>query len=409
MTFSCLYLSTTRHQRSLFILFLSSMEKTLGFLFGLYFFVIQVVIIGFMFQLSQLYVLAIINFVVLGILSLIARRVDREPKEHKWHKEETEKKTHHHENKEAVAPAHVYEAAGKKKKNNSSLIPFVISLIAAIVLYSISSGADLGVRILLISLGASILFWILTIIWRAHRKGFNRLFGTWLYRVLVLIGILVVGYQYFARNIGKAQSILTYLGQQISSMHLTKTPQTLSWDLDETFYLKEEGTVLDMWATTGDSPTAQLNEIISWTTENINPVVTWAGEETLSAPVISPETTLPSRVWTSLRMIDVLKYLLTTYNIPLVNTKDVRFSTVATTSTDYPYMRTAYAQKLIWSSTSSTKYTLCDTYIVMKGILEKWDVSYSKATVMQKYRDYAQTNNKLNGCEKGKVVKTGNL
>jgi hypothetical protein len=59
------------------------MEKTLGFLFGLYFFVIQVVIIGFMFQLSQLYVLAIINFVVLGILSLIARRVDREPKEHK--------------------------------------------------------------------------------------------------------------------------------------------------------------------------------------------------------------------------------------------------------------------------------------------------------------------------------------
>ena len=108
------------------------------------------------------------------------------------------------------------------------MIPFVISLIAAIVLYSISSGADLGVRILLISLGASILFWILTIIWRAHRKGFNRLFGTWLYRVLVLIGILVVGYQYFARNIGKAQSILTYLGQQISSMHLTKTPQTLS-------------------------------------------------------------------------------------------------------------------------------------------------------------------------------------
>ena len=38
---------------------------------------------AFMFQLSQLYVLAIINFVVLGILSLIARRVDREPKEHK--------------------------------------------------------------------------------------------------------------------------------------------------------------------------------------------------------------------------------------------------------------------------------------------------------------------------------------
>jgi ABC-type nickel/cobalt efflux system permease component RcnA len=202
------------------------MKKTLGFLFGLYFFVIQVVVIGFMFQLSQLYTLAIINFIVLGILALIARRGDKHDdheKHHHEHKEEHKeevKKPHHHENKEAVAPTHLYEPAGKKKTGNSSLIPFVISLIAAIILYSISSGADLGVRILLISLGASILFWILTIIWRAHRKGFNRLFGTRLYRVLVVIGIVIVGFQYFGRNIGKAQSIFTYLGQEITSMRL---------------------------------------------------------------------------------------------------------------------------------------------------------------------------------------------
>ena len=105
-------------------------------------------------------------------------------------------------------------------------------------------------------------------------------------------------------------------------------------------------------------------------------------------------------------MIDVLKYLFTTYNIPLVTTKDIKLTNVATTSPEYPYMRTAYAQKLIGSSTSATKFMFCDTYIVMKGILEKRDVSYSKATVMQKYRDYAQTNSKLNGCEKGKVLKT---
>jgi hypothetical protein len=45
----------------------------------------------------------------------------------------------------------------------------------------------------------------------------------------------------------------------------------------------------------------------------------------------------------------------------------------------------------------------------MKGILEKWPVTYTKATVMQKYRDYAVANDKLNGCEQGKVAKDSNL
>ena len=153
------------------------MKKTLGFLFGLYFFVIQVVLIGFMFQLPLLYTLALINLAALGILGLIARRMDRhEHPDHEKHHEHKEahkeevKKPHHHENKEAVAPAHLYEPAGKKKTGNSSLIPFVVSLIAAVVLYGLSNGADFGVRILLSSVGASILFWILTIIWKAHRK-----------------------------------------------------------------------------------------------------------------------------------------------------------------------------------------------------------------------------------------------
>lgn len=383
------------------------MKKTLGFLFGLYFFVIQVVIIGFMFQLSQLYTLAIINFVVLGILSLIARRGDHEPKEHKWHKEESEKKVHHNEHKEAVAPAHLYESAGKKKTGNSSLIPFVVSLISAIIFYGISSGAALGVRIVLFSLGASILFWILTILWKAHRKWFNRLFGVWMYRVLIVIGILVVIYQYLDQE----KPLLTYIGQEVTNIHLDGKGETLSWDQDEQFYLDEEWTVLDGWVTTWDSPTVQLDQIISGAAQETPAVITGTTQETPPVVTQTEETSpaLPPRVGASQRMIDVLKHLISTYNISLVTTKDVRFTNVATTSPDYPYMRTAYAQKLIWSSTSATKFMFCDTYIVMKGILEKRDVSYSKATVMQKYRDYAQTNNKLNGCEKGKVVKTGNL
>ena len=72
-------------------------------------------------------------------------------------------------------------------------------------------------------------------------------------------------------------------------------------------------------------------------------------------------------------------------------------------------MRTAYAQKLIGASTSTDNLALCDTYIVMKGMLEKWNVQYTAANVMSKYRSYAEANNKLNGCVKGAVLKDTNL
>jgi hypothetical protein len=64
---------------------------------------------------------------------------------------------------------------------------------------------------------------------------------------------------------------------------------------------------------------------------------------------------------------------------------------------------------MIGSSTNPTKLALCDTYMVMKGILEKRPVTYTKTNVLQKYRDYASTNDKLNGCVQGKVLKESNL
>jgi hypothetical protein len=108
-------------------------------------------------------------------------------------------------------------------------------------------------------------------------------------------------------------------------------------------------------------------------------------------------------------MGEMIQDLLTDHSIPLVTTKDVKFTYVSYSNALYPYFRTAYAKTLIGSSTSPEKLALCNTLIVMKGILEKWPVTYTKTTVMQKYRDYAVANDKLNGCEKGKVVKDSNL
>jgi hypothetical protein len=45
----------------------------------------------------------------------------------------------------------------------------------------------------------------------------------------------------------------------------------------------------------------------------------------------------------------------------------------------------------------------------MKGLLEKWDIVYTSATVMQKFRDYAKAQGVLNGCEQGKVLTDTNL
>ena len=108
-------------------------------------------------------------------------------------------------------------------------------------------------------------------------------------------------------------------------------------------------------------------------------------------------------------MGEMIQAIITKYNIPLITKQDVTFTNISFSNPLYPYFRTAYAKTLIGTTTSPVKLALCDTYIVMKGILEKWDVTYTKANVMQQYRNYATANDKLNGCVQGKVIKDTNL
>ena len=108
-------------------------------------------------------------------------------------------------------------------------------------------------------------------------------------------------------------------------------------------------------------------------------------------------------------MIDMLKHLIDANNIPLITTKDVRFVYMAQSDTDYPYFRTAYAKALIGSTTNPTKFALCKSYITMKGMLENWNVAYTKVNVLTQFRNYAEANDKLNGCEWNAVLKEGNL
>lgn len=107
--------------------------------------------------------------------------------------------------------------------------------------------------------------------------------------------------------------------------------------------------------------------------------------------------------------MDAIIYLLKKYDIPLVTTQNVRFTYVSTNNPYYNEWRTAYANKLIGSTTNPSKYIICDSYIVMKGLLEKWGVSYTAKTALTNFWAEAVRRDALNGCEKGKIVTDVNL
>jgi hypothetical protein len=64
--------------------------------------------------------------------------------------------------------------------------------------------------------------------------------------------------------------------------------------------------------------------------------------------------------------MDAILYLIKKYNIPLVTKTDIHFTYVTTKNPYYNEWRTAYANKLIGTTTNPSKYIVCESYIVMK-------------------------------------------
>lgn len=69
-------------------------------------------------------------------------------------------------------------------------------------------------------------------------------------------------------------------------------------------------------------------------------------------------------------ILEAIKHLVETYEIPLSTSKNVKFTHIATTNPDYPYMKTALEKKMVGANTSPTMQVSCEVYIVMKGIVE---------------------------------------
>lgn len=107
-------------------------------------------------------------------------------------------------------------------------------------------------------------------------------------------------------------------------------------------------------------------------------------------------------------LMDVLIYVMNHYTVPLSVKKDITFLYVTPKNPYYPQFRTAYDMKFIGKNANPSKQVLCQTYMVMKWLLEEWEVS-DAFDIPTAYRNAAKAKWLLNGCKRNFYVKNVNL
>ena len=90
-------------------------------------------------------------------------------------------------------------------------------------------------------------------------------------------------------------------------------------------------------------------------------------------------------------------------NEKLSTKTDLTFSFIWKSNPDYAYYKTAYEKKMIWKDLQPTKNLMCETYVVMKGLVEEWNV-WTYSDIKQAYWAYAKNNWLLPNCQYGKYV-----
>lgn len=374
------------------------MKKNLFLLFSIYFFVLQPLIIGVLRWQANFFRLGAINLIAIILIGLLYNTVEGEKKE-----------THEHEKKpettkEAAVSFHDhFRAVVKERKKKSELVfPTVISLIVAIIMFFIfqytTKGAAIEVILLFALVLGCIVFILLTLIFK-HRihKWFWALLGTKIYIILLLVSLVLVAYDYYQVHKDLNASLQDYVAQNF--LWEERIPI-------DGYVFTGEWTILGtgLWNTTGIQEIS--SDVFSGMTENSDiqdetGTVLWTSIETGSTTPtdIVTDTTIGNQ-----KIMDAVIYLLKKYDIPLITKYDISFTYVSFKNPYYHEWRTAYANKMIGTTTNPSKYIVCESYIVMKGLLEKWNVQYTASTVLSKFRAEAVRRDELNGCVKGKIV-----
>jgi len=377
------------------------MKKNLFLLFSIYFFVLQPLIIGILRWQANFFRLWAINLLAIILIALLYSTRE-------WWGEKEE--AHHHEKKpEPVNEAKVsfhehFRAVVKERKKKTELpLPSIISFLVVIFCFFMFPYTSVSLAVIILF---SIIIWllvfiILTLLFK-HRitKGFRSLIGTRIYLILLLCSIVFTWYDYYQAYTDYQASIEDYFGQNF--LLQDKIPM-------DGFVYTGEGTVLGtgLWSTTGTQTSySDVFTGTTWTSDiqETTGIVLWTSTDTTNTTNNEQLTTNNTTTMGNQKLMDAVIYLLKKNNIPLITKQDISFTYVTFKNIYYNERRTAYANKLIGKSTNPSKYIICDSYIVMKWILEKRPVTYTSATVLSKYRAEAINRNALNGCVKGKIV-----
>ena len=166
------------------------------------------------------------------------------------------------------------------------------------------------------------------------------------------------------------------------------------------------GEVLSTWSISTPSTWVVVDK--SFVASGDTSVNTGKVTSTVSKTMVS-NTTLKITTTQSVSLLEAIVYLLQTHDTQLSSKKDLKFAGVSATNPYYKYWYTAYKLGLVGPTSSPSTLISCQTYIVLKGMLEKWDVQYTTANVKTQYWAQAKAKDVLNGCVFGRTLKWVNL
>ncbi len=368
------------------------MKKNLFLLFSIYFFVLQPLIIGVLRGQANFFRLGAINLVAIILIGILYNTVEGTTEESKEleKKPVKEAKVSFHEHFRAVVKEH--------KKKPELAFPAIISFIVAIIIFFMfqyNSGSIEVMLVFALVLGF-IVFLSLTLMFK-HRitKSFRALLWTKIYLILLVCSLALTAYDYYQVHKEFNSSFQDYMAQNFLGEEKIPT---------NGYVFTGEWTVLGtgLWATTGTQEVS--SDVFSGMTidsdiQNETGTVLWTSTDTATSTTTVSPTSIGSQ-----KIMDAVIYLIKKYNVPLVTSHDISFTYVTTKNPYFNERRTAYANKLIGKTTNPSKYIVCESYIVMKWILEKRGVKYTSATVLTNFRAEAVKRDALNGCVKGKIV-----
>ncbi len=345
------------------------MKKNLFLLFSFYFFVLQAVFVWLLRWDINFYRLAVINFVFLVIISLVSKEKN-EKKISIYNENTAEQEVEKLEKqKEPVKPAKIKKI---KKKRVYKPIPhiwlFIISILFWFFVWFWLWDIVLYLQLLTSVAGSFILFVVFGLLFKFKVLKVRE---TKIY-MIVLIGLLLWSWTMML-NLNK-----------INFDFLKFNTQNTNIDVNIDAEINEDGDVTT-WA---ENVFVAVDE-----DNNENNTESKTGDVLVDLDLSKKAT-----------FADVIITLIDQNEIELNEAKNIKFMNITYSDLNYAYYRTAYDKQLIWKSVNPHNALLCETYIVMKWLVE-WREVWSYWDIKKAYWNYAQENDKLSTCKYGDPVK----